>query len=296
MAYLKNKDAQWIQSDDHVSVGEPPGFTKELLILLNNLDKIFHKARAACEFEFICTLLSIKGMQDAGWDPYQTTVSTVSEVLDAANSLDNHLAQKNLQLWLYVHIMEASEPYEKLMNLIKVANGERFNPNNFPLIKGKRAWSPGEKIRKIIEKANFVGLDDQLSFLTIIWDRGLRNSISHSEYVFYPNELRTLNPLKKWPRTLVAEKINRAVAYHHAFEAVHTWYVSSYEKTKRIQTNKDFSSGDALVMIRKGHGVIGLKDAWTPLEIKQGAIPWRAARLSESESEILERAPDTTEF
>lgn len=39
--------------------------------------------------------------------------------------------QRYLFLWLYGHIIEASEPYEIAANLITIIDGERFNINNF---------------------------------------------------------------------------------------------------------------------------------------------------------------------
>jgi hypothetical protein len=35
----------------------------------------------------------------------------------------------------------------------------------------------------------------------------------------------------------------------------------------------------AIVMVREGHGVIGLKDAWTAEELQAGRMPWRIPSL-----------------
>ena len=272
----------------------PPGYTDFIIRVLNDLESLFKTAYQACEFEFLWTLLGIRGMQDAGWNPYETTVNAISEVLSVCNKTDNLEAQKHLQLWLYLHIMEASEPYEILANLIGVIRGERFCVDNFPPRKNDWLWSPGEKIAEIGKRAEAVGVGQNISYLKELWDRDLRNSIGHATYVFYPNEIRTIKPTRVRRQLDVAKVVNGAIAYHFALQAVYDSYISMYDKPKTIDTHPKFTEAgpqESIVMVREGHGAIGLKDAWNNDELRQGNIPWRAARLAVTEKEIVRRDP-----
>src|SRR5207245_1417539 len=106
-------------------------------------------AKSVCEFEFIYTLLGFKGMQDLSWDPIETTRRIIPAVTKMYEKVEGYETQRHLALWTYGHIVEASEPYERLSNLIAVSRGERFKICRFPPHKGGRPQSPGEKIRQL---------------------------------------------------------------------------------------------------------------------------------------------------
>jgi len=44
----------------------------------------------------------------------------------------------------------------------------------------------------------------------------------------------------------------------------------------------------AVVMVRQGHGAIGLKHAWTLEELKRGHINWRFGRFSMEEMKLAD--------
>ena len=45
------------------------------------------------------------------------------------------------------------------------------------------------------------------------------------------------------------------------------------------------------VMVREGHGVIGVKDAWTREQIERGKIPFRLVRFFPDEARLMEEDP-----
>src|SRR6266851_9897675 len=47
----------------------------------------------------------------------------------------------------------------------------------------------------------------------------------------------------------------------------------------------------AVVIVREGHGVVGLKDAWTPEQLKQGKISHRIGHFTAAEMRLLEAEP-----
>lgn len=40
--------------------------------------QLFNQARSADEFEYVCALLRIRGMEDEGWDPLEETSASTT--------------------------------------------------------------------------------------------------------------------------------------------------------------------------------------------------------------------------
>jgi hypothetical protein len=157
-------------------------YCDSLVCYLNIFDHAYSRALNRSEFELVSLLIRFHGMEDAGWDPFESTQATVRSVRRAIGLVDTFEAERTLQLWLYGHIVEASEPYEILMNLTGIADGKRYNSYCFRPENGHRPQSPGEKIRKIEESAACVELPNLALPLREIWDRDLRNALFHSDY------------------------------------------------------------------------------------------------------------------
>jgi hypothetical protein len=107
----RDECGRWTVSGD----SESPAFAQALSRHLNALDPVFSRARATCEFEFILSLLRVRGMSHGGWDPYETTLRAIPKIEALCRQSDVE-TQKHLALWLYGHIMEADQPYELLAN------------------------------------------------------------------------------------------------------------------------------------------------------------------------------------
>ncbi len=54
-----------------------PYYIRALPLYLNGLDSIFARAQQQDEAQLILSLLGIKGLQAAGWDPYDTTIDAI---------------------------------------------------------------------------------------------------------------------------------------------------------------------------------------------------------------------------
>jgi len=194
---------------------------------------------------------------------------------------------------LYGHIVEASEPYEILANLINVCEGGRFHVNNFPNKVGGKyriPQSPSEKIDKLEEMASKIDMCNCVFPLKDVFDRDLRNAIFHSDYSLYEGEVRIRKPRKLYSHDEIMEIMNKGLAYFNAFVSIFNAYVRSYDEPKVIGVHKDFGghpNEEAVTIIRKGHGLAGIKDNWTREELKRGHIPFRIGRFSRYETKLL---------
>jgi hypothetical protein len=204
-------------------------------------------------------------------------------------------ASRYLALWLYGHIVEASAPYEVIANLLEVACGSHYAwGTNFPPKKSGAPQSPGEKLAKIRRLADVAGLPDVTLPLQEVWNRHLRNAVFHSDYTIYDDELRLRNPTERIAWADVLSRVNRALAYHGALEAVFQWYIGEYKEPKRIPTSEHFDGHPELewvVVVREGYGAAGVKDAWDVHDEETGRIPLRVGQFYPDEVALLNADP-----
>jgi hypothetical protein len=97
----------------------------------------------------------------------------------------------------------------------------------------------------------------------------------------------------KYDHQKILTLVNRALAYFDALKFLRSQCIKSYTQPKTISMhpeNAAFPNEQAIVMVREGHGAIGLKHAWTPEELKRGHIPWSYGRFTLEE--MLQRGAD----
>ena len=258
------------------------------------LDSAFTRAKEVCECEFLFSLLRVRSLMDVGWDPYETTLRAIPSLVDAHNQMENSEAARHLQLWIYGHILEASEPYELLSNLIGVALGERFFVERFPNHSRGRPQSPGEKIVKIEQQAREAGLPEASLPLREIWNRDLRNSIFHADYALFRGEVRTIRPIESYSDREIKTITNRAHAYHEALAVLYKVHLESYTEPIQLELHSEFGGDPDLkmtVIVREDFGAAGLKDSWTQEQLVQGRIPLRIGRFTPEEITLLDADP-----
>ncbi|HWX18786.1 MAG TPA: hypothetical protein VN578_02660 [Candidatus Binatia bacterium] len=290
----RDENGAWAFTEESLPYRPKEGFhqvfNEHAVRYLNSFDIVFRAAKSACEFEFVYTLLGVKGMKDMSWDPFETTRRTIPAMIKLYEKIEDFEMQRHLALWTYGHIVEASEPYERLANLIAVSQGERFKICQFPPDKKGRPQSPGEKIRKLDEMAKGAGMPSVADPLKEIWDRALRNSVFHADYGLHGNSVIIPSAFRTYTHDQIMQLINRALAYHHALVKLIEIYRETYERPTVIAVHPRFGhfpNEKATVVVREGAGAIGLKDAWTLDAIGRGHIPWFVGIVLYEESKQL---------
>ena len=233
-------------------------------------------------------------MQDPGWDPYESSMVAIKSVLSVLRGKLNSVADRHLALWLYGHIVEASEPYEFLGNLIDVSVGGKFKILRFPAKNGRIPLSPGKKIELLSKQASEAGISDVVVPMREAWNPDFRNAIFHADYCLYGSEVRTIRPLKRYDQEEVLTIVNRALAYHEALSGLRRGHVANYSEPERIACDPSFSDDPdetAVVIVRRGFGAVGIKDGWTKEQLGDGKIPFRLGRFTVEESKMLESDP-----
>lgn len=293
---VRNEDGTWnVSVPEEILQSWNSTYRDALPRFLNSFGPAFEQAKQCCEFEFVFSLLRVRGLQDAGWDPYTTTLSAVPTLIQLASHAESYEAFRHIQLWIYGHVVEAAEPYEMLANLIGVAGGGRFMSQRFHPNRSGRPQSPGEKIRKIEEEGTKLGFATIAKPLKERWDRNLRNAIFHSDYSIHGSAVRIMDPIREYSDDEISVLLNKALASHDALAGLYKWYTFQYSEPKIIDVHPDFRrhpNEKSIIIVRQGYGAIGLKDAWTPDQLQRGFIPWRIGRFYRHEAQLLERNSD----
>ena len=295
MPLRRNENGIWtleIDDGDLLSGDDShPSYIDALPRYLTALEPAFARAQEASEFSFLSSIFAIRGMQDAGWDPYETTVRAIAAIKAIHDNNIDGEGNRHLGLWLYGHIMEASEPYEFLGNLIDVASGGRFLVARFPPRPNGAPLSPGVKIEHLETQALEAGMADVVLPMREAWNRDFRNAIFHADYSLHGPEVRTMRPTRVYSHDETMTLINRAMAYSEAMSILRKISIESYTEPVIIPCDSEVS-GDhkqmATVIVREGFGATGLKDAWTTEELARGCIPFRMGRFTREETEMLD--------
>lgn len=292
MAVSKNPDGMWVADDNNSH--SIPHFMEPFVRYLNIYDPIFAAARSKSEFYFLSTLFAIRGLEDAGWNPYETTLRALKTMVKLHSETKGE-AQRHIELWLYGHITEASEPYELIGNLLGVAVGEPYLTERFPAQIGKNGkshpMSHGEKANEIERLAKLANFPDAAVPLREMRDRELRNAIFHSDYTLYGPEVRIRSPFKIYTREQISIIANRSLAYLEAISSLQKVHLTAYQQPKVIETPSEFSQSPTVVLVAKGKGAVGLQAALSKEDVASGHILWRMALLTPNQRAALESNP-----
>lgn len=268
-------------------------------------DRVFTKAKDACESEFVKALLRVGGLQDAGWDPYESTQRAIPAMVAVHERLphgpDYFETARHLQLWTYGHIIEASEPYAILADLLDIASGGFFKPYRFPPVPVYRArqGQPApptrpqffrEKLPELERLADEAQEPGALVPIREVWDYELRNAVFHADYSLYGGEVR-IPRRAAYSHEQIMMRVNQAIAYHEALAALVKGYRRSYDEPERVLVHPELANepDEAMtVMIRAGEGAIGLRYVYTAEEVAAGAIPAYLARLYPEEAAAVQ--------
>jgi hypothetical protein len=289
------------ENDRATQESSDPSYLEALPRYLTLFDPAFIKAKERSEFAFIQTLLAVRGLQDPGWKPYETSLSAINEICAVHAKAESYTAKRHLELWLFGHAVEASEPYEILANLIDISQGGTFHTARFPPNEKGVPQFVDHKIAQLEKAAKSAGMPGVVTPLQEVWDRELRNAIFHSDYSLHGGEVRFTKAgiLSSYGHDKIVILVNRALAYFTALRWLRSHHISSYTEPKEVAVhplNAGAPNERAIVMVREGHGAIGLKDAWTEEDVRAGRFHWRIAHYSEEERQLADADPMRTSF
>lgn len=192
MDLSRDENGTWSVQVTEQEHADKLAYIPRLAEYLTAFDGLFEEAEHKDTFQFVLSLLGVRGQQAAGWDAFETTVNAIDATVRLHNETADRAAAAHLRLWIYGHIIEASEPYELVANLLDICGGGTFVVAQFPDRSG-RPESPGAKMNSIEQRATRSGRPGVAAPFRLRWDRELRNSIFHSDYAFHGDEIRLVS-------------------------------------------------------------------------------------------------------
>ena len=148
------------------------------------LGMLFEDARTEDEFEFCCSILRVRGMESAGWNPFQESMEMVDQFLALVPLVENKLKVR-LTLFLYCHMTEMNDFYAVPANMLRILNGYRYSLAPFSkdsLPPGSGAKYPGEKVRQICDASASVSRPEVGRLYEELLLKEVRNAFYHSDY------------------------------------------------------------------------------------------------------------------
>ena len=310
--FHRDEHGVWTVTLDESDSGDRNDVHDEAVIrYMTTFDKAFTKAADMCEVEFVKALIRVSQLKDAGWDPYETTLRAVPAMIRLHDLIPkgdrDYETSGHLALWTYGHIIEASEPPAMLADMLHIADGGWFHGNRFPDVPVRKNLRPGElfiptrpqrfldeKLPVLEELADAAGVPEVLDPIREVWDRDLRNAVFHADYTIHGSEIRLPAKGKAYTHDEIQTLVNRAIAYHEALAMLRKFYVGSYEEAALLPLHPDHVTHpgeSAMVLVREGHGAIGVKHAYTAEEVAAGAIAWHLARVYPDEAAAIQADP-----
>jgi len=160
---------------------------------LDNINRLFIEAKQKDEFEFCCTILRIRGIEDPGWDSFIEGYNNFTKMIELITKEKDYKRNMVLLLQTYCQITEIDDIYNILLNLIRVRSGKRcsINPFDSSLYSTKiNARYPSGKIKRIVEQSDLLYNNDLSKTLNFLYIREVRNAFTHSDYTIYKSNFR----------------------------------------------------------------------------------------------------------
>ncbi len=242
--------------------------------ILNNL---FLKAKSKDEFEYICALSRIRGMESDGWDPFEETQHLFNDIVSLSQGPLRGDTQVRLLLFVYCHITEVDAIYYVLENMLRAIEGERCSISPFMDLYGKRksifdSRPPSAKqvVKSLQEHAQKLGEKELSDLLTWMFNEQVRNAFFHSDYTIFKDEFRSQEASFKTDNVItksmkineLIELINRGLNFFQGFMSVYYEHRLSYKEPKiiygRIGANGESEPVELLIGDNDG-GVCGFK-------------------------------------
>lgn len=242
------------------------------------LDELFGRARDTDEFEFACTLLRVRGMEDVGWDPLEETAALFNDIASLLQTPLNDHARIRLGLLLYSHLTEVDAIYLILVNMVEITGGERYTMDPFhdlyrPAGQPRyEQYPPSAKrvVDRVRERAAARGCNELVELLDWFFNDAVRNAFFHSDYVLFGDEFRSregtfVDDDGTRSRTMeldrIVDLINRAMIFYQGFIETYEEHRGSYTEEKHIRgrIGSDGSEQDVTLMASPERGLYGFR-------------------------------------
>lgn len=223
-------------------------YTKEYYNYLNNL---FVRAQNTDSFEFLCTLLRVKGITNGHWDPFVEAEEAANDISELMKNSEKNTETKRrirLGLFLYCHLTEISAMYELLANVLGIIQGKKYRIQPFShlvkiigkkedLFAKRKLPSPAAKINDLTTTASTVGEQKLSEIINGYFRSNIRNAFYHSDYTISEEDFRIIEGSQFGAEVFSLNEISliltKCFAFYSAFFATYKNAKKSFAGIKR---------------------------------------------------------------
>jgi hypothetical protein len=99
MPLIRGQDGTWFlrpesQAERVQEENAHSSYLEALPRYLTLFDTVFTRARERSEFSLLWTLLGVRGLQDAGWDPYDTSLEAIDTMRTIHAKAESYTAKR----------------------------------------------------------------------------------------------------------------------------------------------------------------------------------------------------------
>jgi len=165
------------------------------------IEKLLRNAFRTRPFDTLCTVLRVKGMSDANWDPFEESLDAFIDfdwLIKKSQEEKEERCSRRFALLIYCQMVEMTAVHEMLANLLRCIADKPYiiSPFSNLQIRGKKqifSWIPPsatKKFREIKKLADVVRDQNLPRYIDSIFNDHVRNAFSHSDYILTKKEFR----------------------------------------------------------------------------------------------------------
>lgn len=237
------------------------------------LAELFRRAKEVDEFEYCSTLLRIRGMEDAGWDPMHESWELAQQLMALQNAPLEQGVKLRLALFLYCHLTEMSDVYSIPANMLHVLAGRRYSMSPFlhGLDQGEQQpSSPSGKARRIKSLALEHDMEEFGELFETMIVKDVRNAFYHSDYILTNESLNirhgegvVIDGMRnnRVPYTWLLPRLQLGINTALAVLNQTLNEIQSYKEDKVVKGRIDHDGGWLPVQLttHPEHGLVGFK-------------------------------------
>lgn len=217
----------------------------------NSFRTLFDAARQKNELHFAMSLNpEFRGEQGPGWSTADDAHRAFDEYMQFLHEGPFTSLKARIALAFYCHLSEASGFYEIPKNMLRVAEGEKYNLWPFRHLVKKHeetgniiAPNANKVLKDLSGHAETLGFHKLAEVVRDAFDSDIRNGYAHADYIIWPDGLRLRKRNGGYPRVVSWSEFqtifDRGINFFHILRQVVDEYVKSYNPPKQIQAQLD---------------------------------------------------------
>lgn len=208
---------------------------------------LFEAAKQKNELHFAMSLNpEFRGEQGPGWSTAADAHIAFEEYLQFLNDGKLTSLKARIALAFYCHLSEASGFYEIPKNMLRVAEGEKYNLWPFQKLVKKHqetgniiAPNANKVLKDLAGHADTLDFHELAEIFRDAFDPDIRNGYAHADYIIWSDGIRLRKRNGGFPRVILWQEFqsifDRGINFFHILRQVVNEYIKSYNPAKKIQ-------------------------------------------------------------